>query len=84
MNICAEHVCSIPIDENSTPIIEVPATPEPIVEEPATPEQEQVAPEIDIEDAYFEDPNEIPTTDLNMTQFTQNVKNFVQNNMELQ
>ncbi|MCD7468633.1 hypothetical protein HAX54_007016 [Datura stramonium] len=69
---------------NSAPIIEVPATAEPIVEEPATPEPEQEAPEIDIEDAYFEDPNEIPTIELNMTQFTQNVKNFVQNNMELQ
>ncbi|KAJ8532762.1 hypothetical protein K7X08_015651 [Anisodus acutangulus] len=68
----------------SAPIIEVPATPEPIVEEPATPEPEQEAPEIDIEDAYFEDPNEIPTIELNMAQFTQNVKNFVQNNMELQ
>ncbi|PHU06374.1 hypothetical protein BC332_22863 [Capsicum chinense] len=69
---------------NSAPIIEVPATPDPIVEEPSTPEPEQVAPEIDIEDAYFEDPNEIPTIQLNMAEFTQNVKNFVQNNMELQ
>lgn len=62
----------------------MPATPDPIVEEPSTPEPEQVAPEIDIEDAYFEDPNEIPTIQLNMAEFTQNVKNFVQNNMELQ
>ncbi|XP_060201306.1 protein ROS1A [Lycium barbarum] len=69
---------------NSAPIIEVPATPEPIVEEPATPEPEQEAPEIDIEDAYCEDPNEIPTIELNMAQFAQNVKNFVRNNMELQ
>ncbi|CAN4121427.1 unnamed protein product [Withania somnifera] len=69
---------------SSAPIIEAPATPEPIVEEPATPEPEKEAPEIDIEDVYFEDPNEIPTIKLNMAQFTQNVKNFVQNNMELQ
>ncbi|KAH0640940.1 hypothetical protein KY285_037526 [Solanum tuberosum] len=69
---------------NSAPIIEVPATPQPIVEEPASPEPEQEAPEIDIEDVCFEDPDEIPTIELNMAQFTQNVKNFVQNNMELQ
>lgn len=69
---------------NSAPIIEVPATPQPIVEEPASPEPEQDAPEIDIEDVCFEDPDEIPTIELNMAQFTQNVKNFVQNNMELQ
>ncbi|XP_060201309.1 DNA glycosylase/AP lyase ROS1-like [Lycium barbarum] len=69
---------------NSAPIIEVPATPATIVEEPATPEPEQEAPEIDIEDAYSKDPNEIPTIVLNMVQFTQNMKNFVQNSMELQ
>ncbi|MCE2055099.1 hypothetical protein HAX54_041984 [Datura stramonium] len=69
---------------NSAPIIEVPATPEPIVEVPATPEQEQIqAPEIDIEDTCFEDPNEIPMIELNMKEFTQNVKNFVEKNMEL-
>ncbi|KAH0721714.1 hypothetical protein KY290_006697 [Solanum tuberosum] len=68
----------------SAPIIEVPATPEPIVEVPSTPEQEQIqAPEIDIEDAYFEDPNEIPMIELNMAEFTQNVKKYVENNMEL-
>nr|XP_018629418.1 protein ROS1A-like isoform X2 [Nicotiana tomentosiformis] len=69
---------------NSAPIIEVPATPEPIVEEPASPEPEQKAPEVDIEDAYFEDPNEIPTITLNMAEFTQNVRKFMENNMELQ
>ncbi|OIT21314.1 PREDICTED: protein ROS1-like [Nicotiana attenuata] len=69
---------------NSAPIIEVPATPEPIVELPATPEQEQIqAPEIDIEDNYFEDPCEIPTIELNMAEFTQNLKKYVENNMEL-
>uniref|UniRef100_A0A0V0J1I3 Putative repressor of silencing 2b-like n=1 Tax=Solanum chacoense TaxID=4108 RepID=A0A0V0J1I3_SOLCH len=68
----------------SGPTIEVPATPEPIVEVPSTPEQEQIqAPEIDIEDAYFEDPDEIPMIELNMAEFTQNVKKYVENNMEL-
>ncbi|CAN4117214.1 unnamed protein product [Withania somnifera] len=69
---------------SAAPIIEAPASAEPIIEEPATPEPEKEAPEIDIEDVYLEDPNEIPTIELNMAQFTQNVKNFVQNNMELQ
>ncbi|CAN4109539.1 unnamed protein product [Withania somnifera] len=67
---------------NSAPIIEVPATPEPIVEVPATPEQEQIqGPEIDIED--FEDRSEIPMIELNLAEFTQNVKKYVENNMEL-
>lgn len=68
----------------SAPIIEVPATPQPIVEVPSTPEQEQIqAPEIDIEDTCLEDPSEIPMIELNMTEFTQNVKKYVENNMEL-
>ncbi|XP_059296260.1 DNA glycosylase/AP lyase ROS1-like [Lycium ferocissimum] len=68
---------------NSAPIIEVPASPEPIVEVPATPEQEQIqAPETDIED--FEDPSEIPIIELNMAEFTQNVKKYVEKNMQLQ
>ncbi|CAN4118855.1 unnamed protein product [Withania somnifera] len=67
---------------SSAPIIEVPATPEPIVEVPATPEQEQIqAPEIDIED--FEDHSAIPMIELNIAEFTQNVKKYVENNMEL-
>ncbi|CAH9138420.1 unnamed protein product [Cuscuta epithymum] len=65
---------------NSQPIIEEPATPEPIVEVPATPVQEQTP---DIEDAYNDDSNEIPTINLNLIQFAQNVKMFVQNSMEL-
>ncbi|KAK4345769.1 hypothetical protein RND71_035945 [Anisodus tanguticus] len=70
---------------NSAPIIEVPATPEPVVEVPATPEQEQIqTPEIDIEDMCSEDPNEIPMIELNMAEFTQNVKKYVEKNMELQ
>lgn len=30
------------------------------------------------------DPEEIPTISLNMTEFTQNLQNFMQSNMELQ
>ncbi|PHU23863.1 hypothetical protein BC332_08970 [Capsicum chinense] len=68
---------------DSTHIIEVPATPELIVEVPTTPEQKQIqAPEIGIED--FEDPNEIPMIELNVTEFTQNVKKYVEKNMQTQ
>ncbi|KAE8719044.1 Transcriptional activator DEMETER [Hibiscus syriacus] len=57
----------------------------PIIEEPASPEPEctQVA-ENDIEDMFSEDPDEIPTIKLNMEEFTQNLQNYMQNNMELQ
>lgn len=59
---------------------------EPIIEEPATPEP--VYPEItesDIEDAYYnEDPDEIPTIELNISQFGQTLKEHMKNNMELQ
>ena len=59
---------------------------EPIVEEPATPENEciEIA-ESDIEDAFYECPNEIPSIDLNFEEFTLNLQNYIQeNNMELQ
>ncbi|XP_019187018.1 PREDICTED: protein ROS1-like [Ipomoea nil] len=68
---------------NSQPIIEEPATPEPIIEVPASPGPEQIPSEADIEDAYSDDPNEIPTINLNLIQLAQNVKMFVKNNMEL-
>ncbi|XP_044462295.1 transcriptional activator DEMETER-like isoform X2 [Mangifera indica] len=58
---------------------------EPIIEEPATPEPELT--EIsasDIEDTFYEDPDEIPTIKLNIEEFTVNVQNFMQKNMELQ
>ena len=58
---------------------------EPIIEEPATPEQE--FPEVsqsDIEDAFYEDPDEIPTIKLNIEKFTETLQNYMQNNMELQ
>lgn len=58
---------------------------DPIIEEPATPEPEcpQIS-ENDIEDALYEDPDEIPTIKLNIEAFTKNVQNFMQENMELQ
>lgn len=68
---------------NSQPIIEEPATPEPIIEVLASPVPEQIPSEADIEDAYNDDPNEIPTINLNLIQLAQNVKMFVKNNMEL-
>lgn len=58
---------------------------EPIIEEPATPEPEKTQiTESDIEDAFCEDPNEIPTIELNFEKFTQNVQNYMEQNMELQ
>ncbi|KAF3434146.1 hypothetical protein FNV43_RR25249 [Rhamnella rubrinervis] len=57
---------------------------EPIIEVPATPEQECTeVPEVDIEDSFYEDPDEIPTIKLNIEEFTVTVQNFMQKNMEL-
>ncbi|XP_050380354.1 protein ROS1C isoform X2 [Argentina anserina] len=56
---------------------------EPIIEEPASPEPECTHTVEDIED-FCDDPDEIPTIKLNMEQFTQNLQNYMQQNMELQ
>ncbi|KAK3015860.1 hypothetical protein RJ639_005800 [Escallonia herrerae] len=59
---------------------------EPIIEEPTTPEQAtgEVL-ESDIEDAFYEDPTEIPTIKLNLEEFTVNLQHYMQgNNIELQ
>lgn len=62
------------------PIVEVPTTPEPTVEMPASPEPEPQ----DIEDLFCEDPEEIPTIKLNIEELTQNLQNYMEQNMELQ
>lgn len=61
------------------------STCQPIIEEPATPETECTqALENDIEDAFYEDTCEIPTIKLNIEEFTLNLQNYMQGNMELQ
>ncbi|TKY62039.1 ROS1 protein [Spatholobus suberectus] len=58
---------------------------QPIIEEPATPEPEcsQVS-ENDIEDTLNEESCEIPTIKLDIEEFTLNLQNYIQENMELQ
>lgn len=58
---------------------------EPIIEEPSSPEpvSTQVT-ENDMEDTFCKDPDEIPTIKLNIEEFTQNLQNYMQENMELQ
>ncbi|KAJ6699285.1 ROS1 putative-RELATED [Salix purpurea] len=58
---------------------------EPIIEEPSSPEpvSTQVT-ENDVEDTFCKDPDEIPTIKLNIEEFTQNLQNYMQQNMELQ
>ncbi|KAG2241208.1 hypothetical protein Bca52824_096809 [Brassica carinata] len=58
---------------------------EPIIEEPASPEPECAEVSMaDIEDAFFEDPEEIPTIRLNMDAFTNNLKKIFEHSKELQ
>ncbi|KAJ0972697.1 hypothetical protein J5N97_020656 [Dioscorea zingiberensis] len=59
---------------------------EPIIEEPLTPEPEiNETLESEIEDAFYEDPDEIPTIKLNLKEFTQNLQDVMRaNNMDLQ
>ncbi|KAD7477270.1 hypothetical protein E3N88_00406 [Mikania micrantha] len=68
--------------QNHDPVIEEPSTPEPIIEVPTTPEPEKMHQGLDIED-FCEDAEEIPMIRLNMEAFTQNLQDYVQNNMEL-
>lgn len=85
----------LPLPENTTPVEENEqrqllaksgiVTCEPIIEEPATPETEYTQTlENDIEDAFYEDTCEIPTIKLNIEEFTLNLQNYMQKNMELQ
>ncbi|CAD5182950.1 protein ROS1C-like [Musa acuminata AAA Group] len=61
------------------------STNEPIIEEPPSPEHEfQGTLENEIEEVFYEDPCEIPTINLNLEEFTQNLQNYMLENMELQ
>lgn len=58
---------------------------EPIIEEPASPEPECAQVSIaDIEEAFYEDPEEIPTIRLNMDALTSNLRKIMEHNKELQ
>ncbi|XP_047322893.1 DNA glycosylase/AP lyase ROS1-like isoform X2 [Impatiens glandulifera] len=78
-NDTSELLQEEPQNDSSEPHVELP---EPIVEVPFTPESELT--EIDIEDSFCDGPEEIPTIRLNVEEFTQNIQNFIQQNMELQ
>lgn len=51
---------------------------EPVIEEPKTPEPPTEVEERDIEDAFYEDPDEIPVIKLNIEEFTTNLHSFIQ------
>lgn len=89
----------LPLPENTNQVVEeIPETEvsgqlaksevnicQPIIEEPTTPEPECSQLELsDMEDAFIDDPCEIPTIKLNMEEFTLNLQNYMQQNMELQ
>ncbi|XP_073315395.1 transcriptional activator DEMETER-like [Primulina huaijiensis] len=57
---------------------------EPIIEEPKTPEPPIEVTERDIEDAYYEDPDEIPVIKLNIEEFTSNLQSFILEQKEMQ
>ncbi|KAK4480404.1 hypothetical protein RD792_013476 [Penstemon davidsonii] len=57
---------------------------EPIIEEPTTPEATIEVTEREIEDAFYEDPDEIPVIKLNIEEFTTNLQSFMQEHMEMQ
>ncbi|RCV06460.1 hypothetical protein SETIT_1G164200v2 [Setaria italica] len=61
------------VSGNHQPIIEEPPSPEP---EPENAETKEGA----IEDFFCEDPDEIPTINLNIEEFTQNLKSYMQAN----
>lgn len=57
---------------------------EPIIEEPTTPESPVEVPERDIEDAFYEDPDEIIAITLNIEEFTTNFLSNIQEETEMQ
>ena len=73
----ADH-CGHVVSGNHQPIIEEPSSPEP---EPQSAETKEGA----IDDLFSEDPDEIPTINLNIEEFTQNLKSYMQaNNIEIE
>lgn len=59
---------------------------EPIIEEPASPKEENAdGLEREIEDAFYEDSDEIPTIKINLHEFTQNIEECIkESNNDLQ
>ena len=64
------------VSGNHQPIIEEPPSPEP---EPENAETKEGV----IEDFFCEDPDEIPTFNLNIEEFTQNLKNYMEANLKM-
>jgi len=64
------------VSGNHQPIIEEPPSPEP---EPENAETKECV----IEDFFCEDPDEIPTFNLNIEEFTQNLKNYMEANLKM-
>ncbi|KAL9274092.1 Transcriptional activator DEMETER-like protein [Drosera capensis] len=74
----------LPIEHKQPGAVFEPRSSEPIVEEPRTPEPEVIdLSETDIEDAFFEDPDEIPTIKLSAEDIT-TLKNYIKENVELE
>ncbi|EPS65696.1 hypothetical protein M569_09081, partial [Genlisea aurea] len=61
----------------------LPKTCEPVIEEPSTPEIPSAVTIQDIEDAFYEDSDEIPVIKLNVKEFTTNLQSFIQETMEI-
>lgn len=81
------NLMSLPPSENNslTEANSKIGTCEPIIEEPATPEEEHTEiSERDIEDLFYEDPDEIPTIKLNIEEFSMTLQNYMHNSMEIQ
>lgn len=73
------------LDANHQPVaITTSRNCDPIIEEPASPEPESTQIPEDIEDAFSEDPDGIPTIKLNVEQFTQNLHTHMQESLHLQ
>ncbi|KAL6586276.1 hypothetical protein OROMI_001264 [Orobanche minor] len=56
---------------------------EPLIEEPTTPEPPKEVSERDIEDAFYEDSDEIPVIKLDVQEFTTNLQSVMQEQMEM-
>lgn len=56
---------------------------EPLIEEPTTPEPAIEVEERDIEDAFYEDSEEIPVIKLNIEELASNLQSYIQEQIEI-
>ncbi|KAG8380597.1 hypothetical protein BUALT_Bualt06G0032000 [Buddleja alternifolia] len=82
-DVVIKPIALLPAEDNLERGMGLKSNCEPLIEEPTTPEPPIQVSERDIEDAFYEDPDEIPVIKLNVEEFTTNLQSFMQEQMEM-